>query len=44
MQEELSAIFNRKVDLVERESIEQSENYIRRKHGLSNMEPIYGEG
>jgi predicted nucleotidyltransferase len=44
MQDELSAIFNRKVDLVEREAIEQSDNYIRRRHILSNMEPIYGEG
>jgi predicted nucleotidyltransferase len=42
MQEELAAILNRQVDLLERATVEQSENYIRRKSILSNMEVIYG--
>ena len=42
MQEELSAIWGREVDLLERVAVEQSENYIRRKHILSNAEVIYG--
>lgn len=42
MQEELKAIFNRSVDLLERAAVEQSENYIRRKNILSNLEVIYG--
>ena len=41
MQEELQAIFNRGVDLLERAAVEQSENYIRRKSILSNVEVIY---
>ncbi|GAB4581915.1 MAG: nucleotidyltransferase family protein [Anaerolineales bacterium] len=41
MQDELEAIFGRKVDLVEREAIEQSPNYIRRKSILKNPEVIY---
>jgi Predicted nucleotidyltransferases len=40
MQEELEALFSRNVDLVERESIEQSENYIRRKGILSGKPPV----
>lgn len=40
MQEELEALFSRKVDLVERRSIEQSENYIRRKGILSGKPPV----
>jgi len=41
MQEELKAILGREVDLWERVAVEQSENYIRRKSILSNMEVIY---
>jgi hypothetical protein len=41
MQQELQGIFGRKVDLVERQSIERSENYIRRKHILSSLVPIH---
>jgi len=41
MQDELSELLGRKVDLVEREAVERSENYIRRKHILSNVEPVY---
>ncbi|MEJ5199380.1 MAG: nucleotidyltransferase domain-containing protein [Anaerolineae bacterium] len=38
---ELEALFGRKVDLVERRLVEQSKNYIRRKHILSHLERVY---
>lgn len=41
MQEELNELFGREVDLVERRTVLRSENYIRRKHILSTVEPIY---
>ena len=41
MQNELETILGRKVDLVERSAIEGSENYIRRRHILDSVEPIY---
>ena len=41
MQEELKAVFGREVDLVDRRSVESSENYIRRRHILSTAEPVY---
>jgi len=41
MEEELSTIIGHKVDLVERRAIEESENYIRRRHILSSAEPVY---
>jgi predicted nucleotidyltransferase len=41
MTRELEALFGRRVDLVERRMVEQSINYIRRKHILSHLEPIY---
>jgi uncharacterized protein len=41
MQDELEKILGRKVDLVERSAIEQSENYIRRRHILASAEPFY---
>lgn len=41
MQDELKAVLGREVDLVEREAVEQSENYIRRKGILGNLEVIY---
>jgi len=41
MQDELKAILGCEVDLVERIAVERSENYIRRKSILSNMEVIY---
>lgn len=44
MEEELGAILGRNVDLVEREAIEQSENYIRRRHILRSEEPMYVAG
>jgi predicted nucleotidyltransferase len=44
MQDELQAILGREVDLVEREAVEQSENYIRRRHILQSEEPVYVAG
>ena len=41
MEEELGAILGRKVDLIERASVEQSENYIRRRYILESEEPVY---
>ncbi len=41
MRRELEALWGRQVDLVEKRLVEQSENYIRRKHILHNAEPIY---
>lgn len=41
MEQELKAIFGRKVDLVERTDVERSENYIRRKAVLQSAETIY---
>lgn len=40
-QDELKAILGREVDLVEKKSVERSENYIRRKHILSSLESVY---
>jgi predicted nucleotidyltransferase len=41
MKEELERLFGRPVDLIERRLVETSENYIRRKHILSHLEPLY---
>lgn len=41
MQEELQAILGCEVDLVQREVVERSENYIRRQNILSHLEIIY---
>ena len=41
MEQELKAIFGRKVDMVERTDVERSENYIRRKAVLQSAETIY---
>ena len=41
MEEELSAVLGRKVDLVSRRAIEASENYIRRRHILNSAERVY---
>lgn len=41
LQEKLGELLGRKVDLVEREAVEKSENYIRRKHILANAERVY---
>ncbi len=44
VRDEFEALLGRKVDVVEREGVEQSPNYIRRRHILSTAEPIYVEG
>jgi hypothetical protein len=41
MKEELEPLFGRAVDLVEKRLVEESRNYIRRKHILSHMEAVY---
>lgn len=41
MQDEIEAIFGRKVDLINRRTIERSRNYIRRKAILSSARAIY---
>jgi len=41
MQDELASIIGRKVDLVDREAVEHSDNWIRRKHILGGAEVIY---
>jgi len=41
MEIELTEMFGRKVDLVERQSVERSENYIRRRHILQFVEAVY---
>lgn len=44
MEGELSQLFGRKVDLVERPTVERSENHIRRERILSSLEPLYVAG
>ena len=41
MQGQLSATLGRKVDLIEREAVERSPNYIRRRAILQSAETIY---
>lgn len=41
MKGELESLIGRPVDLVEKRVIDESPNYIRRKHILTHMEPIY---
>jgi predicted nucleotidyltransferase len=41
MRQELEGLLGRNVDLVEKRSVEQSENYIRRKHILTHVELVY---
>jgi uncharacterized protein len=41
MKEELERLFERPVDLVQRQQIENSDNYIRRKHILTHLETVY---
>jgi hypothetical protein len=42
MKKELEGLFGRKVDLVERRVIEQSDNYFRRQHILETAKVVYG--
>jgi predicted nucleotidyltransferase len=44
MEQELTELLGREVDLVEREAVEQSENYIRRRHILTSLKPVYVAG
>jgi len=44
MEDELAAIFARKVDLVTRRSIEENPNYIRRNHILEHAEVLHVAG
>ncbi len=41
MQDELRAIFDRKVDLIVKAAIERSENWLRRKNILESAQTIY---
>ncbi len=41
MQDEIEAIFGRKVDLIDRQSIERSANYLRRKAILNSARIVY---
>jgi uncharacterized protein len=42
MEAELEQIFSRRIDLMTRQAVEQSRNYIRKKSILSSMEKVYG--
>jgi predicted nucleotidyltransferase len=44
MQDELKAILKREVDLVEKQAITESPNYIRRKSILANTRVVYAQG
>jgi len=41
MENELSEILGRKADMVERQAVERSENYIRRRYVLQSVEKVY---
>ena len=43
MEQELGAIFGRKVDLGTRKSVEQDPNYLRRREILNSAQVIYAE-
>jgi hypothetical protein len=44
MQEELAAMFNRKVDLITRRAVEHSRNPLRRRIILESAQPYYVSG
>ena len=44
MENELKEILGHNVDLAEKKAVEQSENYIRRRHILGSAKVIYVEG
>jgi predicted nucleotidyltransferase len=44
MEDELQAILDREVDLVERAAVEKADNYTRRRSILDNIEVIYAAG
>ncbi len=41
IENELTKVFGRKADMVDRRSVEQSKNYIRRRHVLESLEAVY---
>jgi len=41
MQEELAEVLGRRVDLLTRQAVERSSNWIRRKNILTTAEPVY---
>jgi predicted nucleotidyltransferase len=41
IEEALTALFGRKVDVIERRLVEQSDHYIRRRHILNSAQVIY---
>lgn len=41
LEDELSGVLGRKADLVDREEVERSANYIRRRHILGTAETLY---
>jgi predicted nucleotidyltransferase len=41
LQDELSRLLGRPVDVIDKRGVEQSENYIRRKHILSSARTVY---
>jgi predicted nucleotidyltransferase len=43
MQEELEAIFGRPVDLVDKQAVQESANYIRRREILESAQVIYAQ-
>jgi predicted nucleotidyltransferase len=44
LRDELQLLVRRKVDLVSRNAVERSRNYLRRRHILSTARPVYVEG
>src|SRR5512136_1963231 len=42
MEEELEGIYGRRIDLLTRQAVEQSRNYIRKKSILLSPEKVYG--
>lgn len=44
LHDELSALLQRPVQVVERPAVEAAENYIKRRHILATAEPVYVEG
>ncbi len=41
VEEDLSRVLGRRVDVVDRRGVEQSENYVRRRHILSSAQLVY---
>jgi predicted nucleotidyltransferase len=44
LEDELAALFGRKVDLVERDAVEEAENWLRRQLILDEAKPLYVAG